>query len=111
MWNQIVRNLLLFRIYLDVYLCLHDREFNSVTFISNFVVEPTLVEQNDVLSSTGVQLEVLNEIKRMQDSIMLQQQTINVITGPQGQGRVAPGPRYQKYIERISIQITNILPF
>ena len=29
----------------------------------------------------------------MQDSIMLQQQTINVITGPQGQGRVAPGPR------------------
>ena len=42
-----------------------------------------MVEQNDVMSSTGVQLEVLNEIKRMQDSLMVQQQTINVIAAPQ----------------------------
>ena len=67
------------------------REFNSVTFIFNFVVEPTLVEQNDVMSSTRVQLEVLNEIKRMQNSL-IKQQTINVAAAlPQEQGRVSLG--------------------
>ena len=91
MRNQTVRNLLSCRIYLHVYLCLHDREFNSVTFIFNFVVEPTLVEQNDVMSSTGVQLEVLNEIKRMQNSL-IKQQTINIAAAPpQEQGRASLG--------------------
>ena len=65
-----------------IWVYIHDRAF--ITFIFNFVVEP-----KDELSSTGVQLEVLNEIKRMQN---IQQQTINFIAAPQGQGRVALVP-------------------
>ena len=67
---------------MPVWVYIHDKAF--ITFIFNFVVEP-----KDELSSTGaVQLEVLNEIKRMQN---IQQQTINFISAPQGQGRVALG--------------------
>ena len=58
-----------------------NREINYVTFIK-FIFH-FVVEQKDDLSSTGVQIEVLNEIKRMQDSLMVQQQTINVIAAPQ----------------------------
>ena len=65
--------------FIRVYI--HDKAF--ITFIFNFVVEP-----KDVLSSTGVQLELLNEIKRMQN---IQQQTINVIAAPEEQGRVSLG--------------------
>ena len=86
MWNQKVRNLLLFRIFLHDFLDLHNRKFISVTLIFNFIVE-----QNDGLSSTaGVQLEVLNEIKRMQSSL-IKHQSININAAPQEQGRVSLG--------------------
>ena len=85
-WNQEVRNLLSFRIYLHVFLDLHNREFISVSLIFNSVVE-----QNDGLSSTaGVQLEVLNEIKRMQSSL-IKHQSININASPQEQGIVFLG--------------------
>ena len=67
---------------------LHNREFNSVTFIT-FIFH-FVVEQKDDLSSTGVQIEVLNEIKKMQSSL-IKHQSININSAPQEQGRESLG--------------------